>query len=52
MPRLLDSTAFSVVKLKLTHYALELLSREWSTTKKIADYKREEKKKSLSLIHV
>ena len=36
-PRLLDSTAFSAVKLKLTHYALELSSREWSATKKMAD---------------
>jgi hypothetical protein len=36
-PRLLDLAAFSAVKSKLTHYTLELSSREWSTTKKMAD---------------
>jgi hypothetical protein len=36
-PRLLDLTAFSVVKLKLTHYALKLTSWEWSATKQLAD---------------
>jgi hypothetical protein len=36
-PRLLDMTAFSAVKSKLTHYALELASAEWSATKQLAD---------------
>ena len=36
-PRLLDLAAFSTVKSKLTHYALELSSREWSATKKMAN---------------
>jgi hypothetical protein len=36
-PQLLDMTAFSAVKSKLTHYALELASAEWSTTKQLAD---------------
>ena len=35
--RLLDPGAFSTVKNKLTHYALELSMREWMETKKIAD---------------
>jgi hypothetical protein len=35
--RLLDSAAFSAVKSKLTHYALELSSREWSAAKKMAN---------------
>jgi hypothetical protein len=35
-PRLLDSAAFSAIKSKLTHYALELSSMQWST-KKMAD---------------
>ena len=37
MPRILDRTTFSLVKKKLTHYALDLSIREWSTTKKMAD---------------
>jgi len=36
-PRLLDFRAFSAVKSQLTHYALELTSREWSATKQMAD---------------
>jgi hypothetical protein len=36
-PRLLDLTAFSAIKSQLTHYALELTSREWSATKQLAD---------------
>jgi MULE transposase-like protein len=36
-PRLLDMTAFSAIKSKLTHYALELASAEWSATKQLAD---------------
>jgi hypothetical protein len=36
-PRLLDLRAFSAVKSQLTHYALELTSREWSATKQMAD---------------
>ena len=33
MPRLLDITAFSAVKSKLTHYALKLAFAEWFVTK-------------------
>lgn len=36
-PQLLDLAAFSAVKLKLTHYVLDLSSREWSATKKMAN---------------
>ena len=36
-PRLLDLTAFDNVKNKLTHYALELSMKEWSSTKRMAD---------------
>jgi hypothetical protein len=36
-PRLLDLRAFSAVKSQLTHYPLELTSREWSATKQMAD---------------
>ena len=35
--RLLDMTAFSTVKSKLTYYALDLASAEWSATKQLAD---------------
>src|ERR1700734_3498404 len=36
-PRILDNTAFSAVKKRLTHYALELSIPEWSATKRMAD---------------
>jgi hypothetical protein len=36
-PRILDNAAFSAVKRKLTHYALELVVPEWSATKRMAD---------------
>jgi hypothetical protein len=36
-PRILDQDAFSIVKKKLTHYALNFAIREWSNTKKMAD---------------
>ena len=42
-PRLLDLTAFDNVKNKLTHYALELSMKEWSSTKRMADEIKEGK---------
>jgi hypothetical protein len=35
--QILDNAAFSTVKKKLTHYALELSILEWSATKRMAD---------------
>jgi len=35
--RILDNAAFSTIKKKLTHYALELSIPEWSATKRMAD---------------
>ena len=45
IPRLLDLTAFSTVKSKLTHYALELSSREWSAAKQLANDIEDRKEK-------
>jgi hypothetical protein len=36
-PRIIDGFAFSDIKRKLTHYALELSIREWSVTKRMTD---------------
>jgi hypothetical protein len=36
-PRILDLAAFGAVKSKLTHYALDLSSWEWTATKRMAD---------------
>jgi hypothetical protein len=53
MLQLLNLAAFSVVKLKLTYYALKLASVEWSATKQLAndieDRKEEEFKLNLDV---
>jgi hypothetical protein len=36
--RLLDRVAFAVAGDKLTHYALDMVMREWSATKVLRDY--------------
>ncbi|MCJ1360007.1 MAG: hypothetical protein MMC33_010010, partial [Icmadophila ericetorum] len=36
-PRLLDPIAFSVLKNRITHYALTMLAPEWEATKKLGD---------------
>ena len=48
-PRVLDEAAFSSIKRKATRYALDLVIREWSATKKMADISKTERKLSLSL---
>jgi hypothetical protein len=37
LPRLLDKKAFATARSMLTHYALNIVMREWSTTKLLAD---------------
>jgi hypothetical protein len=44
-PQLLDLSAFSIVKSQLTHYALKLVSMEWSATKQMADAIEDRKEK-------
>jgi hypothetical protein len=49
MPQLLDIVAFSVVKSKLTHYALELAFAKWSVMKQLANDIKDRKEEEFKL---